>query len=166
MSKRKNSGKTIKAVATIFLVIGIILSVLLAIVAVIAGLVIGGSYGAGIAIGGVIEAIILCFIIWASTRTTYGFGEVVGFMAELTSYAELMTKQSGAKTERMPSFPQNPTPVPAPAPTPVPTPTPVPAQTPTPKATPASSEVVCPKCGKPQPAGLNYCRYCGQSLKD
>ena len=155
MSKRKNSGKTIKLVATIFFVIGIILSILFALVAVIMGILIGGEYGPVIVIGGIIEAVILCFVIWASTRTTYGFGEVVGFMAELTSYAELMTKQNGVKTEKVPSFQQ------APAPSPVPTPTPAPQV-----RQAASSEVVCPKCGKPQPAGLNYCRYCGQSMKD
>ncbi len=155
MSKRKNSGKSIKIVATVFLIIGLVASVIVAIGSIVVGIFIGGSYGTRVAVIGVICAIVFALLSWAATRTTYGFGEVVGFMAELTSYAELMTKQNGIKTEKVPSFPQTPTPVI----TPVPTPTPQVRQA-------ASSEVVCPKCGKSQPAGLNYCRYCGQSMKD
>ncbi|MCD7785506.1 MAG: zinc ribbon domain-containing protein [Oscillospiraceae bacterium] len=174
MKTRKNSGKTIKRVATIFFVLGIILAVLLAIAAIISGIfcfsIEETAAGIGLIVGGIVEAVIVAFLCWAATRTTYGIGEIVEFTAELTSYAEILTKQNGANTEVMPSFPQSPTPAPTYGRTPTPTPVPTPVPTPSPAQQPvrpaSSSEVICPKCGKPQPAGLNYCRYCGQSMKD
>lgn len=93
MKIKENSGKNIQAISTLMMLMGIISSLLVAVFVGRIAYEITDLESGMCAFVGFIVFGIGCFFSWATTQIIRGFGELVEYVAEATTYLEVMKEK-------------------------------------------------------------------------